>query len=265
MRPRPLVALSATALLAVTLTACSSAEPEPAAASPSKTATATPTPTPTPTVEPLSAANVVARLDAASNAQTSYDTTIDETGSAPFHGTASVDFAGGKRNIAMVGSMPDGDIEIRIVDGLLFVRMPALLGEKYFQVDPADTSNPLAELGTLLDELDRSEFSGMEQAIVSFDPVGAPEDLGGVTVQPYQLVVDTTKIAPEVAAGMLPEGVAALPPTLTYQYWVSDDDLVHKVAYDIAGNGTTITFANYGAGAPVTAPPADQVTTEMPF
>lgn len=261
---RPLAALSAAVLLTAVVAGCGSAEPA-AAPSPTATTASTPTPSPTPTVEPLTVKNVVARLDAATNAHTSYDTTIDETGAAPFHGTASVDFADGKQNIAMLASTPDGDMEIRIVDGLLFVRMPSLLGEKFFQVDPADTSNPLSELGTLLDDVDESTFAGLEQAIVSFDKTGAPEDVNGVTVQPYTLVVDTTKIAPEVVAEMLPEGVPALPPTLTYQYWIAEDDTVHKVVYEIGGTTSTMTFANFGAAAPVTAPPADQVTTEMPF
>jgi len=56
-----------------------------------------------------------------------------------------------------------------------------------------------------------------------------------------------------------------LPATFEYTFWIGPDDLVRKMAFDLMGSQTEMTFSNWGAGAPVTAPTADQITTEDPF
>lgn len=265
MQSRSILALPVSVVLAATLAACGGGS---ATADQSSTAapTATATATPTPTVEVLSASNLVARLDGALNAQTSYDMTLDMTGATTFQGNASMQVVDGAQNIAMRMTMPEvGDMEVRFVGGIAYLKI-AMLGEQFFQIDPNDASNPLAaDFGGMTEQFDTG-LSGMEEAIASVEPAGAEETLDGVTVQPYTVVVDTTKLTGDAAAKLAEaEAVAELPATLTYTYWVGEDDLVRKVSYELMGMTTTLTFTNFGKGAPVTAPAPEQVTTEMPF
>ncbi|MDC7121670.1 hypothetical protein OMK64_08985 [Cellulomonas fimi] len=265
MQSRSILALPVSVVLAATLAACgggSATADESPAPVPTKTASATPTPT----VEVLSATNLVSRLDGALKAQTSYDMTLDMTGAATFQGTASMQVVDGAQNMAMRMSMPEvGDMEVRFVGGMAYLKI-AMLGEQFFQIDPNDASNPLAaDFGGMTEQFDTG-LSGMEEAITSVEPAGPEETIDGVTVQPYTVVVDTTKMTGEAAAKLAEaESVAELPATLTYTYWVGADDLVRKVSYELVGMTTTMTFTNFGAGTPVTAPAPEQITTEMPF
>lgn len=263
-----LTALPVAILVAAGLTACGG---EPAAApspSPTKAVVAeSPTPTPTPTVEELTAANFVARATAGEATATSYDVAVSVTGAATMEMTGSADLAGGKHNVAIHLTDPDvGPIEIRFVDGLLYVNIAEIGGGLFYQVDPNDAANPLAEAFGDLGEVLSSAFEGMDQAVTSVTKVGAPEVLDGVEVQAYQVVVDSTKITPDVAQGMLEdEGLTVLPPTLTYTHWLDAQDVPRKSSYELNGTTTTVVFTHVGAGTPVTVPPAEQVTTEIPF
>jgi len=263
-----LLALPLALLLAGSLAACGGGSP---AASeppePSRTQAETPTPTPTPTVEPLTTENVIARLTAAQAAITSYDVALSITGSTPMEITGAADLAAGKRNIAMAMSDPDiGALEMRFVDGVLFLKMAMLTGDLYLQLDPNDASNELAAaFGGLDDAIMESGFEGTEDAVVSVTPVGQPEVLDGVEVQAYEVVLDTAKFSAEAASDMLEEGMDALPPTVTFTYWVDGDDVPRKTVHELNGSVTTIIVTNLGAGSPVTAPAPEQIMTDMPF
>jgi len=263
-----LLAAPLTVLLAVGLAACGGGTPS--AESPTPTATrttATPTPTPTPTVEALSAENVLTRMAAAQAGITSYDLAMSVTGTTSMEMTGSADLAAGKRNASVVMSDPEmGGIEMRFVDGLMYLNLGELTGGLFLQLDPNDTSNELSTAFAGFDDmLVKSGFEGTEQAVVSVTAVGAPETLDGVEVQAYEVVLDTTKFTPEATSELLEEGMAALPPTVTYTYWIDGDDVPRKTVYEINGAVTTLTISKLGAGTPVTAPAADQVTTDLPF
>lgn len=264
MRRRPLIAVTTAVALTTLLAACGG---DPAASEQPVPTKAAATATPTPTVEPLSAENVVARLEAAAAAQASYDVTMEVTGPTTMSATGSFQAVDGQENFAMRMNIPGmGDIETVFVGGLLYLKIPALLGDQYLQIDPNDASNPLAaEFAGIGDEVGGSAVEGLEDAVTSVEKAGAPEQLDGVEVQPYTVVVDTTKLPADKVAELMPEGAPSLPPTITYSYWVDADDLLRKVRYELVGLSTTLTMTNFGTAAPVTAPPADQVTTEMPF
>ena len=51
-----------------------------------------------------------------------------------------------------------------------------------------------------------------------------------------------------------------LPATLTYRYCVGPDNRLRKVTTSVLGTTVDMTFSHWGAGAPVTAPSADQIT-----
>lgn len=261
-----LVAAPVSLLLAASLAACGGGSPA-ADASAEPTRAQQESPTPTPTVEALGVQNVVARLTAAQSAVTSYDVVMSVTGATEMELTGSVDLAAGRRNVAMSMSDPDmGALEALFVDGVLYLKLGALTGGLYLQLDPNDPSDELAAGFAGLDEaITESGFEGTEAAVVSVTPVGAPEMLDGVEVQVYDVVLDTAKFSAEAAGSLLEEGMAALPPTVTYRYWVDADDVARKTVSELNGSVTTITVMNLGAGTPVAAPAPEQVTTDLPF
>ena len=258
-----LAVLPAAVVLVATLTACGGGTPaaEPSAPAPATSSSA-------PAVEPLSVENVVARFDAAQQSVTSYDLTMTTTGVAAMEATGSADLTDGKRNVSLVMSSPEmGDFEFRLVDGIIYLNMGPLTGGLFVQADPNDPADEFAAgFAGFEDDILGTEFEGMEDAITSVTAVGEPEEIDGVPTQPYDVVIDTTKIAADVAEGLLTEeALDALPATLTYTYWLDADDVPRKMAFDIAGTTTTMTMRNVNAGTPVVAPPADQITTELPF
>ncbi len=268
MRTSRLLALPVGVVLVAGLAACGGGSATAGSTPTTDTsASATPTPTPTPTVDGLTVENAFARLSAAESVATSYDVTLSMTGPETMEMTGSADLADGKQNVAMILPDPDlGAIEVRFVDGVLYLGMGDLTGGKFLQLDPNDASNPLAAgFAGFADSIGGSELAGMEQAFTSVTPVGEPEQLDGVEVQAYEIVVDTAKISPEAGQELLAGGLAQLPPTITYTYWVDAQDVPRKVVYELMGTTTTMLMRNVGAGAPVVAPTPDQITTEMPF
>jgi hypothetical protein len=262
-----LFALPAAVLLTATLAACGGGSDSPSAEKTSASADKS-TPTPTPEVAELTTEDFVARLTAAQDGVTSYDIAMTTTGAAASSATGSVDTADGKQDMAIKMSTAEtGDIEVRMVGGMLYLNLAELSGGLFLQVDPNDPSNPFgAAFSTLGEDMSASAgIKNLEAALVSVTATGESEAIDGTDTQVYEVVVDTTKIAPELQTSLGADGAAALPETLTYTYWIDADDLIRQVAFDIAGTTTTTTFSNFGAGAPVEAPPADQITTEMPF
>ena len=267
LTPRRLLAAPAAALLALALAACGGSAPE---AAPSASPSASPSPSPEPEGLDLTAENFVATLTEALTAAGSYDFTMSMSADGEsLVANGSVQTQDGAQAIAMVMDMPEiGQMEVRLTGGMAYVGLGEITGGKFLQIDPADTSHPLADAFTgMVDEIDPTQgLTGEAQAIVSVTPVGEPEQLDGVEVQAYDLVVDPSK-SPEMFAELqssLPEGVEA-PATITYRYWIDADALVRKASFDVLETSGEMTFSNWGNGTPVTAPTADQISTEDPF
>jgi len=216
----------------------------------------------------LTVDNIVPRLEAAQATVTSYDVAMSVTGRTPVEATGSVDLADGKHNVAIEGTSPHfGDVELRFVDGVLYVDVAALTGGKFVQLDAADLGTGLGKAFTGFTDraVTGTHLDGMKDAITSVTATGAPETLDGVEVQAYDVVVDTARLTADAAAEARQAGVTRLPATLTSTFWVDGDDLIRKVTSAAAGTTTTVTITNIGAGSPVAAPPADQITTQKLF
>jgi hypothetical protein len=177
---------------------------------------------------------------------------------------------GGATSLAMVMQMGDaGQMEVRMADGLTYMNLGEITGGKFLQIDPNDPSNPMAAgLGDMTGELDPTQgLAGQEAAVTSVTKKGEPELVEGVEATPYEVVIDPSKLAEEHRAG-LDEAAAAgveIPATFVYTYWIDAESLVRKMSFDLMGSQTEMTFSNWGSGAAVTAPSADQITTENPF
>jgi lipoprotein LprG len=269
-RPARLSAAVATVAVVALLGACQGggdkAAQKPAASS-SSAQSPTPTPTPTGPVV-LTAATFADAIGEAAKGDTSYDfgMTMTVSGQA-ISAQGSGATVGGAPSVAMTMDMSAqgaGTMALRMVDGKVYMSMTQVTGDKFFVIDPNDPSSPLA--GTA-DELTGQtdpvkSIAQLKGAIVSVTPSGAPEQLDGVAAQPYDVTVDTTKMA-DVQAQAKTANVT-LPATLSYRYWVGPDNLPRKLSMSLLGTQTDMTFSHWGAGAPITAPTADQITAS-PF
>ncbi len=266
---RRLLAVPATAALVWALAACGGAAPASEDAAPTEKVT-----TPAaeePAVVELTSANLLETLAAAQKEAGSYDFTMStaaEGQSIDASGSAAV--TGDTQQLAMTLTVPGaGDMEIRLVDGLMYMNMGEMTGGKFLQIDPSDASNPLAgSVGEITGELDPTKgITGQQAALTSVTKKGEPEQLDGVEAQPYEVVIDPSKLTgPQ--ADQLNEAAAqgiTLPDTFVYTFWIGPDSLIRKMAFDLLGTQTEMTFSNWGKAAPVTAPTADQITAENPF
>ncbi|WP_231505185.1 hypothetical protein [Cellulomonas sp. URHE0023] len=161
----------------------------------------------------------------------------------------------------------DAPIEIRLVDGVVYVNLGPATGGLFWQVDPNDTNPLAASMSGATEQTSVAEsVAALQPAIVSVTPVGDPEQIDGVSAQGYEVVVDTTKVTGPSGA-QLAEAEAQgvdVPDQITYTYWVGTDKLPRKMSMDLMGTTTEMLFSNWGGAVTVEAPAADQITTTGP-
>lgn len=213
----------------------------------------------------LTADDVVARITAASQAAgtVSMEMTTDTAGQS-MSATGVLRYGDSAQEMAMTMDVPDagGAVELRVVDGMVYMSMAELTEGKFLQIDPADTSNPLAAaFAPMMAQMDpTSQLGTYEGAILSFEKSGEPEEVGGALAQPYTMTIDSA-VALEAMGGAA--GGADLPAELTSTYWVDGDDLIRRVQSESAGATVDMTMSGWGEPVEITAPTADQIT-ELP-
>jgi hypothetical protein len=168
------------------------------------------------------------------------------------------------QEMAMTIEAPDagGTIELRVVGGMVYMSMAELTEGKFIQIDPADTSNPLAAaFAPMMQQMDpTAQLSSYEGAILSLEKSGEPEEVGGALAQPYTMTIDSAKA---LAATGTDAAAAGLPAELTSTYWVDADDLIRRVQSEAAGTTVDMTMSGWGEPVEIVAPTADQLT-ELP-
>lgn len=253
---RGIAVLSLTAVATLGLSACSSGGGEtdqPAVAS---------------TIEPeqaspfdLSKADFVARTAAASRAASSVSmamTVVAASETTKASGDVRYTDTGADMQLAL--AVPGvGELDMRVLDGSIYVSVGEQTEGNFIALGPDDTDSPFAALiDQVLDQFDpTASLEGMEGAILSLEKAGEPEEIDGVLAQPYEIVVDmsaTTKVMP----GGLTDA-EDVPDTVTYTYWVGEDDLMRRAVAEIPGGSVDVTFTNWGGEMNITAPAPDLV------
>ncbi|WP_454050718.1 hypothetical protein [Cellulomonas sp. Marseille-Q8402] len=212
----------------------------------------------------LTAEDFVDRVTAAAQAAgsvslsmqtTAMDVTTDATGVVRY-------LEGGAQEMSMVTTVPEvGEMDMRVVGGMVYMSMGELTGGKFIQVDPSDTSDPMAaQFEGMAGQLDPTgALAGLRDAIRSVEKSGEPEEVGGVLAQPYTVTIDT-----QAALASQPEALASgasVPAELSYTYWVDGDDLMRRMLSELPEGSIDATFTGWGEPVEITAPPADQITT----
>lgn len=261
---RRLLVVPAAAVLAWSLTACGGSAPEAAPTSSVGASVEEET-----VVEPAGfelTTDNLGDIATAMLAAKTYDTTMvtDVAGaSMTAQGQARVTDAGNELTMTMSSAQMTAPIEMRIVGGQMYINMGELTGGMFWQLDPTDTSNPLT--ASLSQTTGSSATDSLEEilpALVSVTKAGAAEQLDGVSAQPYDVVVDTSKMAGPSAEQFAAAAAAGVevPKEITYTYWVGDDKLPRKLVMDMMGSHIEMTLSNWGGPVTIEAPPADQVT-----
>jgi lipoprotein LprG len=262
---RGIAALSLTAVAVLGLSACSSEAGDKAD-------------------KPAAGAEASAPAEEVAEVESDFDLTQDDfiervTAAAQAAGTVTMDmttagsgvtqtasgvirYGDGAQDIAMTMEVPGtGTIEFMMVGGVVYMQMPELTGDKFLQIDPADTSNPLSQsFAGMEDQFDPTgTLAGLGDAVTSFEKVGEPQEVGGALAQEYTVVVDSAALSDTSVAEELAAAGTTLPPQLTYSYWIDADDQMRRVTTDVAGVTTEVTFSGWGEPVEITAPTADQI------
>lgn len=215
----------------------------------------------------LTTENFAERLTAATLEAGSYslDMTTEAAGTEATI-SANVELTDSTTNMAMTMDQAGMAMEIRIVDAIFYLNLGDLSGGKFVKVDPADETNPLAgQFDGIEEQLDpTASLEGFEGAFTKVEKVGEPVDVEGVQAQQYTVVIDTTKVTGELQEQAEAAGTA-LPPELTYEYWIDDQDRMVRTTSEVAGATVDMTFSGWGEDFGIAAPSDDEISTEPLF
>lgn len=175
-------------------------------------------------------------------------------------GEGDMELTDGKLAMAMEMSMAalgDGNVEVRLVDGFMYMKMPGQPDGKFIKMDLSDPSGPLGNLGGLTDAFDPSKsFDMFSEGLTKVVDLGE-DDLDGEVLDHYRLTIDTSKVK---AFDGLPGG-GSIPKTLEYDMWVDDDFRMRGIDMDLPTGKTTVRYTDLGEPVDIEAPPASQVMT----
>jgi len=152
-------------------------------------------------------------------------------------------------------------MELRVVDGVVYVQLGALSGGKYVRIDLKDPKGPLAgHFGSMVGQIDPSaQLKQLREALVEFENQGPGGEIDGVETTKLRLVLDTsTLLEGQDVAG--PRMSAKAPKELEYTLYVGADDLLRQLTTDVGGSTSTITWTKWGEPVDVSAPPESETT-----
>lgn len=188
--------------------------------------------------------------------------------------SAETDFASGATQMSMdmsgIPGMPSGGgkFEIRMVDGVMYMgidallgglRPPALAGKDWVEIDTG-------ELGVTSDQLTNQNPADMLESLRGAGDVEelGTEEIDGVETTHFRAEIDTGK-ALEQLSGQQREQAASFLEQMGSSYpmdvWIDGDGLPRRfeLRFTIEGSGSVsmrMDFTDYGAPVDVAAPPA---------
>ncbi|MGH3858732.1 hypothetical protein [Actinokineospora sp.] len=272
MRKKTLLVCGA-ALAALTLTACNSGStPTTGASGASTTTEAKPTKSGFDSLKALSDA-VTEKSDGAKSAHVTFK---GEAGGQKLAGEGDFNFAGEKTAMQMTMGTPEGEITIRFLDNVIYVKMPQPLqpGKAWLKVDLADKSNPMAKaMGGSLDSMKNTDPRQTLKQLAEAGEIKSVEEveLDGKSTTHYKILVDTSKLKGS-GLGMDEQSIAAMEKAgikeMPMEVWIDEDNLPVRFVTEIPGASgmggkVQADYSDWGKGVTVEAPPAAEIA-EMP-
>lgn len=190
----------------------------------------------------------------------SYTMTMNmKTGGEDLTMEGAVDVSGEDPALDLDMTVPGaGKMQMRMVDGRLFMAMPGITPEgKFMEIPPEQ----LGDTASALEQVDvTSQMDSWEQAARKVVYVGE-EDVDGTTMRHYSVTVDSA--AAMDAAGVTGDDAAAASAAMgddfVYEVWLDDDNLMRKLAFDMEGTVTEMFADNWGEPQDIQAPPAEDI------
>lgn len=180
-----------------------------------------------------------------------------ESGGSGFAAKGQIDYTTDPPSMSMSMSMAElgnQKMEMRLVDGVMYMNMGALSGNKFVAFDLSDPNSPLGDTQELRDSMDPlKSLEGFDKGLEKVVLVGQ-DTIDGDPVDHYRLTVDTKAMAPEMQGQ-----TADLPRKLDYDLWMDAQDLMRKMTMDVPGSTVTMTMSDWGKPVSIKKPPAGQI------
>ena len=239
------------------------------AADPQSPALSTPSDTGSPTDTGTTAGSAVTSADflkmaqaAAGKLTTVKVDMVGEVSGGSYTMKGAMDLTGDKPAMDMTMSMGSAGltgIEMRLVDGVMYMNLGSMTQDKFVKFDLSDPGNPLGQLSSSLDQLDPSKMMADMSPGVFKHVTFVGSDAGG---RHYRATLVTAK-APQLK-GLPSTATANLPKSMRYDTWFDEQGRFSKFVVSVPNYmRMTAHYTDYGAAVHIVAPPASQVT-EMP-
>jgi hypothetical protein len=182
---------------------------------------------------------------------------------SPLKVAGDVDLRGDTPAVAGVvsGGMAGEGTEVRLVDGVLYARVPGLSNGKFLKLDLGGFGGFGAEFGkldSLADPL--SAFEEYDDVISSVTLVGT-DTIDGEATEHYRVRIDPSKLKDLKADDRL-SARHGLPKNVSFDLWVGkDDNLVRKLVVDLPHTGEmSLRASDWGDDVHIVAPKPSEVT-----
>jgi hypothetical protein len=168
--------------------------------------------------------------------------------------------------LPMGGAADAGTMDVRMVDGVMYLSMGQFTQGKFWKIDPSDPHGPLASMGMhkMMDQMDPAKSLELMQDGITKVTYAGDED----GLDHYELTIDMKKMLASMGGDLPQAAQAQVPDSVTYDLWLDDQNRFTKMRMEdlpIAGSDTSMemTVSDWGKDVSIEAPPADQVT-KMP-
>jgi len=151
-----------------------------------------------------------------------------------------------------------GALEMILVDGSMFIAVPGVTQEGQF-IQMTQEELGMASGGDLTGAVDMDRtWDAWETGTESVTFVGV-EDVDGDPMEHFRLLVDTESAMDASGETQGP----GMPPTITYDVWVDDDDLMRQLEFELEGAAAELRIDDWGEPVDVQAPEESDLV-EMP-
>jgi len=233
-----------------------------------------------PAVQPKSVTDLAHLVSLQTSTKHTVHIQFDAKSSAgSFTGTGQADLAGAASKMALTMQSPIGELDMVLTGSALYLKAPAALhsAKPWVKVDANGTDEASKAVAALVSqEQQTADPSQALQQIASAGKIdqATPDQVNGQPATRYVITVNTQKllnsnfISPQMRQLLeSAQNVSKLPPSLTYDVWISSDNLPAKMdlTEDLTVRGNAVhvsvdmTYSDWGAPVSITAPPADQV------
>ncbi|UPK75859.1 LppX_LprAFG lipoprotein [Nocardioidaceae bacterium SCSIO 66511] len=150
-----------------------------------------------------------------------------------------------------------GDLEMRLVDGVMYLNMGSYTQGKFAEFNLDDESNPM---GASLEQVDPNAMvEQLAGSLKDFEKTDETEQIDGVEATKYKLTMDGSSMNTMMdSPGGMGGTTGDLPESVIAYVWIGDDDLLRKLTMDIDEGtvpmGMEMTFTKWGESVEIEAP-----------